>query len=207
MKQFSIFNSLPALLRKALQAGQFFWRSQILLRKTTLSGFTLIEMLVVMTIVGILGSMLVVIFVNVLRGSSKSNSQIILRQNGNYALSQIASIVRYSKNVISPVCSVSDPVAGNILEVTAVDDRQMTYTCPASSLQTITVNDGVTTSPLFDIATVSISSCSFTCIQQGPVSSPVIGIQFVLARTSGTLPNTSATSPFSTTISLRNFEQ
>ena len=171
------------------------------------AGYTLIEVLVVMTVVGVLGSMLVVIFINALRGSNKSNSEAAIRQNGNYALSQISNTVRYAKSVSSPVCVATEPAESSTLSIISVDDKTITYTCPALETDTLTINDGTDIYPIFDKLVVSVTSCSFTCIKQSSVSPPVIGIKFNLKKTGGNLTETSANSLFSTTIAIRNYNQ
>src|SRR6185436_1265783 len=56
----------------------------------TLDGFTLIEMLVVISIIVVIASIVGSILVTSFRGEHKSNSLTIIRQNGDYAISQMA---------------------------------------------------------------------------------------------------------------------
>lgn len=172
------------------------------------AGFTLLEILVVMTVVGLLGSMIVVIFFNSLRSSNKSNAVIQLRQNGNYALTQITNVVRFAKKVGAPICYDINPSAGKTLTVTSVDDVSTTYTCPPNASGTLTFSNGTTTSPLFDKNVIKVAACAFTCQQESLVTPPVIGINFLLTTGANTnASETTASLPFSTTITLRNYRQ
>ncbi len=66
------------------------------------AGFTLVEILVVMAIVAILGTVLAAIFVNTLRGSNKSQILAVIKQNGQAVLENMDKTIRGSDNVICP---------------------------------------------------------------------------------------------------------
>lgn len=69
-------------------------------------GFTLVELLVVIAIMGILGIIMVAIFTNTLRGSSKSQVLAVIKQNGQAVLETMDKNIRGADNV---VCSVDLP--------------------------------------------------------------------------------------------------
>lgn len=69
------------------------------------NGFTLVEILVAMAIVAIMGTILVVIFTNTLRGSNKAGILANIKQNGQAVLENMDKTIRGADNV---VC-VSDP--------------------------------------------------------------------------------------------------
>lgn len=65
-------------------------------------GFTLVEIMVVMAIVAIVGVILVMIFANTLRGSSKAQILSVIKQNGQVALDTLDKTIRGADNVICP---------------------------------------------------------------------------------------------------------
>lgn len=62
-------------------------------------GFTLVEMMVVMAIVAIVGIILVMIFANTLRGSSKAQILSVIKQNGQAVLGVMDNAIRNADNV------------------------------------------------------------------------------------------------------------
>src|SRR3981081_1899914 len=76
-------------------------------------GFTLIEMLTVISIFGVVSAIIISILFVGLRGARKSELLNIIRQNGNIAVSQVQRNVRFASTLNSPttcVPSVSIPV-------------------------------------------------------------------------------------------------
>lgn len=63
-------------------------------------GFTLVEILVTMAIVAIVGLILVTIFTNTLRGSTKSQILAVIKQNGQSVLENMDKTIRNSDNVV-----------------------------------------------------------------------------------------------------------
>lgn len=73
-------------------------------------GFTLAEVLVVMAIVAIVGTILVLIFTNTLRGSNKSQILSTMKQNGQAVLDNITGTIRSSDNVVCPPLGSSNTI-------------------------------------------------------------------------------------------------
>ncbi len=65
-------------------------------------GFTLVEILVVMAIMAIIGTIMVAIFTNTLRGSNKSQILAVIKQNGQAVLENMDKTIRGADNVICP---------------------------------------------------------------------------------------------------------
>ncbi|MCR4305670.1 MAG: type II secretion system GspH family protein [Candidatus Daviesbacteria bacterium] len=65
-------------------------------------GFTLVEILVVMAIMAIVGTVLVAIFTNTLRGSNKSQILAAIKQNGQAVLDNIDKAMRDADGVVCP---------------------------------------------------------------------------------------------------------
>lgn len=64
--------------------------------------FTLAEVLVVIAVVSIVGTALVAIFINTLRGSNKSQILGVIKQNGQEVLETMDKTIRNSDDVICP---------------------------------------------------------------------------------------------------------
>src|SRR3989344_9492754 len=60
-------------------------------------GFTLVEMLAAVIVLAAIGSIISGIVTTSLRGSNKTNEIETIRQNGNYALSQVSQNIAYAK--------------------------------------------------------------------------------------------------------------
>ncbi|MBI2314650.1 type II secretion system protein [Candidatus Daviesbacteria bacterium] len=64
------------------------------------AGFTLAEILVVMAITAVIGTVLVTIFTNTLRGSNKSQILANIKQNGQAVLENMDKTIRGADNVV-----------------------------------------------------------------------------------------------------------
>lgn len=68
----------------------------------TEGGFTIAELLVVITITAIVGTIMVAIFTNTLRGSNKSQILANIKQNGQAVLENMDKTIREADNVVCP---------------------------------------------------------------------------------------------------------
>lgn len=100
------------------------------------SGFTLVELLVVMSVLAIAGMLILVIFTNTLKGNNKTQIVGIIKQNGQAVLEVMDKTIRDADRV---VC--------------------VTYTPPQSI---VTVKDGLYTRYRFTPAVVPTSNGYFT---------------------------------------------
>lgn len=82
-------------------------------------GFTLVEILVAIAIVAIIGTIMVAIFSNTLRGSNKAQILASLKQNGQAVLENMDKTVRNADDLICPTSGSSN---------TIVVSRNGTYT-------------------------------------------------------------------------------
>lgn len=64
------------------------------------NGFTLVEILVVIAIVAIIGTLLVAIFTSTLRGSNKAQVLAVIKQNGQAVLENMDKTIRVADNVL-----------------------------------------------------------------------------------------------------------
>jgi prepilin-type N-terminal cleavage/methylation domain-containing protein len=180
------------------------------LRKKEKSGFTLIEMLVVIAITGITGLIIANTIASFLRGTGKANSIENLRQIGNYTINQISKNIEYAKTfdgvssdgsnylLTCPVTKTSY----NFLKISLFDNSSIIYNCIGS---TFTNN----TNAVFDTSVVNVQNCSISCSQaSSPTSVPIINISFELRPTTSTsLVESSAPIRFETSVVMRNYKR
>ena len=80
------------------------------IRRKIENGFTLTEILVVIAIIAIVGTILVLIFTNTLRGSNKSQMLAVIKQNGQAVLEDMDKTFRGSDAVICPFLTPPDTI-------------------------------------------------------------------------------------------------
>ena len=157
-------------------------------------GFTLIEILVV---IGILAIIMVVgstSFFNLLRGSTKTKTATLVKENGDYALGVIARMIRNAREISDCNPSMSS------IEILNPDGRLTEFSCDKD---TISSNSAAIISRQVKVKS---DSCSFNCQEGGPLQPDVVTIGFTLTQADGATgrPEEQVSIDFKTTISLRN---
>ncbi len=161
-------------------------------------GYSLIELLSVVAIFAIVGTLVVSITAFTLRGSKKSDLTESVRQSGAATLSQMVRNLRYAQTIDSPACVPSS--TSSEVDFTSMTGVQTKLICDSTS-KTITSN-GVS---IVDTTSVLVESCSFTCRQSSNANLPSVTIQFTLKsnNTTSFFENTVSV-PFQSTVTLRN---
>lgn len=175
-------------------------------------GFTLIELIVVISIVAVIAALVTGVLFSALRGSSKTNVLADVKENGNYVLSVIGRTLRFAKSfegvstdgtVFTTSCAAGTKYKA--VKITSFDSGDIEFSCTET---TITSNG----TPLLNASLVvlnqsipqSLDRCSFTCIQNGS-DYPTIGVQFLLTdRNTSTLVENKAALFFQSSVTLRN---
>ena len=88
--------------------------------RTSRSGFTLVEVLVVMGVLSIVGVLVLIIFSQSLKGTNKSQILISIKQNGQSVLESMTSVVRNADNIVCPAITppaTSAPPSPNLVIV------------------------------------------------------------------------------------------
>ena len=168
------------------------------------AGFTLIEILVSISIVITTTTIIVAILTSSFRGISKSNISEDVRQNGNNAISRMSRLIQYAQGFRGASTDDADYEPSCLLG----EGKNYQYIKVLSAGQEVKLscnNLSVGTSPLIDITKVRVvaGTCSFTCTQASDAS-PIIGISFDLSEASASVPEKSKTIHFSTTVKMRN---
>ncbi|HSW88355.1 MAG TPA: type II secretion system protein [Candidatus Saccharimonadales bacterium] len=165
-------------------------------------GFTLLELLVVISIISVVGLVVGGILTSTLRGSSKVTTVSNVKQNGDYALAQMSRVIRSASNL--DVLPCGNPSASvQTLTATQLDNTQTIFDCSGT---TITANG----TSLIDSSVVQLvpSSCMLICSQQSSADTPVVQIKFsLMQKNTSTFAEQTATIPFQTSVLLRNVQQ
>ncbi len=186
-------------------------------------GYTLIELLAVLTLIVAVGSIVLAIILSSLKATNRSNALATLTQNGNYALSKVSMTIQYacpfsgvSSNGLPPFdndCTKSPPGSQySAVQVKLFDDSVITYACspppPASPTSITAQTNSDQAVDLINTDIIETSACYFTCSQANRTDSPSIGIVFDLRyKVVSDLTEGSTTVPFRTTVTMRNINK
>ena len=191
-------------------------------------GYTLIELLAVMTIIVVVGVIVAGILVSSLRGGSKSNVLDNVRENGNFAITQISKMITYSQSFngvstdgsfyttnCAPAVSTSPspsptptatPTAYKYLKISSFDGGQTIFSCTTELVNGIQVlRIASNSASLIDTSSVYLTSCSFTCTQTDIGHAPTISINLTLTQNNpNNLVEKGAVVTFQTSVNIRN---
>lgn len=164
------------------------------------SGFTLVETLVVSSIFIVISVLIIAILIIVLRGAKKSDSIILVRQNGEHAMAQMVRMMRFARS-LDDACPFTN---SSSVTITSFNDLQTTFSCPADPIPTpnfIASNSAALTNS----GLVGVQACSFTCTRQGG-GPPTVNISFTLSKINlDGLPEADTVIPFQSSVTFRNF--
>ena len=178
------------------------------LKSKKFAGFTLIEILVAIAVLGIAVASATRIFFANISAKRKTNSLALIRQSGDYTLLTIAAIIKNSKGIVEDTypCLPSMPK----LEVLNPDGSTSVFSCTGDTdgdcvsnigSEVIAVDGNCLTGADF-----SLNTCSFSCDQSAIVGKPmVITVNFALTKGTPVSILDYATQSFNTTVSLRNY--
>ena len=160
-------------------------------------GFTLVETMVVVALLGIVGIMAVNVFFTSLRGSAKAEILKEVKQNGDFAISAMGGMIRNARDITSQCDNSPQPS----LIVVNPDYSETTFLCDLTAGQ-IASNSGFLTS---DKLMIADSDCSFICTPQGR-GQKKIDIKFSLSQEGLSLrPEDKASLTFQTTVYTRSY--
>jgi len=159
------------------------------------SGMSLIEILIVVAIFGILATVTTRSVLLTLRGARKSESQLTVRENLNYALSIMERQLRGAQKITT--CPNPDPL---VLNYQAADFIDTSFSCLALG------TDGYVASGSARLTSteVDLVSCSITCNQTNPNSPPVVRVRLE-AQTVNSQAAENQVITAETEITLRNY--
>ena len=171
------------------------------------SGYSFIELLVVITLMSILGTITTEAFILGIKAQGKGEIMKDVKQNADYAGQVIDSMVRNSVYIDESLCNINN----TSLTITNRDGYQTTFECTGDVLASVSGEIlQPTIQPLIGSRVkVESNSCVFSVICPTPPLSPkYVFVNFTLSQ-SGTsaLPAEKQSSlEYQNTISLRNYE-
>ena len=166
-------------------------------------GFTLIEILVVVGILGIIAVVASNVFFTTLRSSGKTKVLTIVKENGDYALSVMERLIRDSQEVVTNSDGQYCINGMNKIKVKRIDGTEIEFACEEEG----TVNGRIASnSARLTSNEVKVNSCSFDCEAKGQFYPKTVIINFTLSQsTVTTRPEEQASVNFQTTVSVRNY--
>ena len=157
-----------------------------------MKGFTLIELMVVMVIFAVFSVTLMGMLLATLRGSNKAQLTQVLHQEGDYALTNMARVIRQGKSVDCDTpgqITVENNDGGTIIFSLVSDE--LVDKIASNSTQFLTGSRG------------TVSNLAFTCyVNEAGQTTVTLG--FTLAAMSGVQVQEKFTQDFATSVSLRN---
>jgi len=172
---------------------------------------------VVILLVAVVGGASTVILVSALRGSDRANSVNKIRASGNYAITQIAKMIRYAKefngvgtdgvnfSTDALSCPSVNPPPFHYLKITSFDNGSTVFSC-IDSAQPVAGEISSNSANLVDTAdTFTVSSCRITCTREnnGPF---IINIDFKLnLKSDSFFYEKQASIPFHASVATRNY--
>ncbi len=196
-------------------------------------GYTLVELLAAMILLIIVGSIMAAIIVISLRGSNRSTNVNDIRQEGNFALSQMTKMITYAQSFDGISDGATDE-NGNLVytknctlnpqthiykyfKISSFDQGKTTFICNddltgnliasygASLVRASNAgNDSASFVQYFNEAKYTVSACSFTCMQENSSVTPTIGISFTVQKPDTTIVENKVSLDFDTTVGFRN---
>lgn len=180
------------------------------------SGFTLVELLAVMVVIGVVGGAMGTILISSLVGTNKTNSIDNVRQNGNFALFQMSKTIEFSRNFYGvstdgiqyttdctqpAVSPTPTPTKYSYIKIVPDSGQTVVFSCSGTTISSNSAS-------ILDTSNVSATSCFFTCSQDSLVLPPTIGIDFSLSQSKpGNFTENKTSVSFSTSVTLRNLNR
>ncbi len=135
------------------------------------AGFTLVELLAVIIVFSVITSIVAGILVTSLRTSNKTIVLSTVKENGNFALTQMSKVIRDARVLVAPYpcADPTTPTTTTQLEIITTDGFPVMLDCNAQTSDnppraTIASNSA----SLLDTNAVKLTACSFTCSQIVP---------------------------------------
>lgn len=178
------------------------------------SGFTLIEMMVVVTVLAIIAGIGSSMLFSILRGSTKTQTMLMVKQQGEFATLVMERMIRNARS-IEHTSSGPTSYTSNSLKIINPDGFSTTFSCAnidnspdgkfeiaSTSASLVSAVDRLTS------ADVAVENCNLFTITKGQagINPDTVRINFKLSPSiQGNRPEEQSTVTFDTTVSLRNY--
>lgn len=175
------------------------------------AGYTVVELLAVVTILVAVTGIISALITQTLRGSSRTNITNQVSQAGNYVSSVITNTIITAEDVISvdgeDIVDCTQNPTGSSIELLVSESRgSVTYSCENDTISSNSAS-------LIDTSKLKVDSndpdaCYFTCRQQNndPYTPPIIEFGFILTQKNPTaLFDSRDAAPFVTSALMRSY--
>jgi len=167
------------------------------------AGFTFIEMIVAISILGIVALIGTGFLLTSLSSSGKAEINKEVRQNGNFALSIMEGLIISAENISCPTADEIDviDINGQLTKFICYDSAPDYKISSVSS----TFSPPTTTTYILTADNVAVTDCNFTCttIVGNPTT---VGIGFTVSQVgSSGRPSEKSSVSFQTQVSTRNY--
>lgn len=169
-------------------------------------GYTIIELLAVISILVILAGIISGILYSTLRGSSKTRITSEVTQNGDYAISVLTNMISSSTSVTKiggvEIQDCTANPSGTSISLKNIDGDEYSIFCTGNN-----ISSGSSSLINTNQVQVRVNSCQFYCSQKAadPYSIPIIGIELIIEDRNAGLFENKASSLFKTSVSMRNY--
>lgn len=172
---------------------------RIILRGKNGAGFTMVEILVVSSILLTVGVVIVQLFLATMKGGVKSVIMATIKENGDFAETVMVRMIQNATAVT--ICST--PGSTNLIKITNPDKNETTFQCTDGRIASISA---VPLKTYYLTSTgVTVSNCSvlFNC----QLTENKININFTLTQNKpeGAKIEDAASMNFNTTVAVRNY--
>lgn len=168
-------------------------------------GFTLIEMMVVICLLGLILSTVTVFFLSTMNTTAKAEVIKEVRQNGNYAISMMEGMIRSSLRVSSPCSEAGTENSGQGLSLINASGGSYAFVFDIPTKRIGLSNNDVGTTSFLTSTNVEVSGFSVIC-SQSPGKPAKINLKFSLVQTNSTTSRTKPVSlDFEDSILMKNF--
>jgi len=164
--------------------------------KFYLRGLTLIEVLVMVTILALMGVVATGIFFTVLRTSTRTNTETKVKQKGQFALSVMEKMIRGARS-IENASSFCDDTEQTAITIGSYDGGTTEFLCG---------EDQISSNSAILVSGLTVDCSQFVRCVFGENAVPKVIVNFTLSTgTATSLPFQKSTENFQTTVSLRNY--
>jgi prepilin-type N-terminal cleavage/methylation domain-containing protein len=171
------------------------------------SGFTLVEVLMVITLSVIISLSAAGLFYSTLVGNSRKNVESSLKDEGDYASSQMEFLLRNALAIV-PAPGASDPTTKcqtgmNSISLKGIDNGITTLGTNNFKIASVSASNDVR---YLTSASVTLKNLRFNCTQTTAQAGTFVEFSFELSKTSPSLNSQNDISQtFKSAVSLRNY--
>lgn len=170
-------------------------------------GYTLMEIMVVITVMATIVAIGSSIFLSILRGSTKAKSISMVKQNGVWALSTMERMIRNARQVEENSGGQVCNTGMNKINILSPDQMETEFACEeiGTTDSRIASNSAIRNTRLTNNE-VKVTSCQFNCEFGEGTRPDSVTILFTLTQNLMTSkPEEQVSVDFQTTVSLRNY--